>query len=139
MIQPVRIQLSRKRGFDLQAHSLALNRLPAAKVDRATGFGNPFTIERGTESSGERRQVWFVNPPGGSSCWLLYSEPEARQRAVDGFSAWLKYPRQRQFIDRAKLALRGKNLACWCKIGCACHADVLLRIANIPVAGVDHA
>jgi len=26
--------------------------------------------------------------------------------------------------------LRGKNLACWCKIGDPCHADVLLRIAN---------
>jgi Domain of unknown function (DUF4326) len=26
--------------------------------------------------------------------------------------------------------LRGKNLACWCKIGEPCHADVLLEAAN---------
>jgi hypothetical protein len=26
--------------------------------------------------------------------------------------------------------LRGKNLACWCKEGDPCHADVLLRLAN---------
>ena len=26
--------------------------------------------------------------------------------------------------------LRGKNLACWCKPGTPCHADVLLKIAN---------
>lgn len=26
--------------------------------------------------------------------------------------------------------LRGKNLACWCKIGNPCHADVLLELAN---------
>lgn len=26
--------------------------------------------------------------------------------------------------------LRGKNLACWCKEGQPCHADVLLEIAN---------
>jgi hypothetical protein len=26
--------------------------------------------------------------------------------------------------------LRGKNLACWCKLDEACHADVLLRLAN---------
>jgi len=26
--------------------------------------------------------------------------------------------------------LRGKNLACWCKPGEACHADVLLEMAN---------
>lgn len=26
--------------------------------------------------------------------------------------------------------LRGKNLACWCPLDRACHADVLLRLAN---------
>ena len=26
--------------------------------------------------------------------------------------------------------LRGKNLACWCPLDQACHADVLLEIAN---------
>jgi hypothetical protein len=26
--------------------------------------------------------------------------------------------------------LRGKNLACWCKLGEPCHADILLELAN---------
>ena len=26
--------------------------------------------------------------------------------------------------------LRDKNLACWCPVGQACHADVLLKLAN---------
>lgn len=26
--------------------------------------------------------------------------------------------------------LRGKNLACWCRLDQSCHADVLLRLAN---------
>lgn len=26
--------------------------------------------------------------------------------------------------------LRGKNLCCWCALGEACHADVLLKLAN---------
>jgi hypothetical protein len=26
--------------------------------------------------------------------------------------------------------LRGKNLACWCKPGTPCHADVLMELAN---------
>jgi len=30
--------------------------------------------------------------------------------------------------------LRGKNLACWCKPGEPCHADVLLELANQPPA-----
>jgi hypothetical protein len=28
--------------------------------------------------------------------------------------------------------LRGKNLACWCKLDAPCHADVLLELANKP-------
>lgn len=31
---------------------------------------------------------------------------------------------------RIREELHGKNLACWCKIGTPCHADVLLKIAN---------
>lgn len=37
-------------------------------------------------------------------------------------------------VDRANLgALRGKNLACWCALDAACHADMLLEIANAPL------
>lgn len=32
--------------------------------------------------------------------------------------------------DDIKRELAGKDLACWCKEGEACHADVLLKIAN---------
>lgn len=28
--------------------------------------------------------------------------------------------------------LRGKNLACWCRLDQPCHADVLLELANRP-------
>jgi hypothetical protein len=30
----------------------------------------------------------------------------------------------------AKEQLRGKDLACWCSENAACHADILLEIAN---------
>jgi hypothetical protein len=31
--------------------------------------------------------------------------------------------------------LRGKNLACWCALDSqSCHADVLLKLANAPIA-----
>jgi hypothetical protein len=32
-------------------------------------------------------------------------------------------------IRAALPSLRGKNLACWCKPGQPCHADVLLKLA----------
>jgi hypothetical protein len=33
------------------------------------------------------------------------------------------------FMDRVG-ELRGKNLACWCRLDQPCHADVLLELAN---------
>lgn len=33
-------------------------------------------------------------------------------------------------VKEAKKELKGKNLACWCKLSEPCHADVLLEIAN---------
>ena len=44
MTAPVRLRLSRRKGFDLQALSLATNGLPAVKVDRSTMFGNRWKI-----------------------------------------------------------------------------------------------
>ena len=29
--------------------------------------------------------------------------------------------------------LRGKDLACWCRVGNPCHADVLIEFANRPL------
>ena len=39
-----------------------------------------------------------------------------------------KFERHAAALDLAPL--RGKNLACWCKEGQLCHADILLRMAN---------
>ncbi|WP_101925582.1 MULTISPECIES: DUF4326 domain-containing protein [Luteimonas] len=44
MSAPVRLQLSRRRGFDLQAHSRARNGLEARVVARPSRWGNPFRI-----------------------------------------------------------------------------------------------
>lgn len=33
-------------------------------------------------------------------------------------------------MDDAIANLKGKNLACWCKLDEKCHADLLLAIAN---------
>lgn len=42
---PVRLQLSRRKGFDLQALSMATNGLPAVNVARPSKWGNPWTVE----------------------------------------------------------------------------------------------
>lgn len=111
---PVRIQLSRKKGFDLQRVSCAVNGLPAVNVARPSKWGNPFVVGR----DGKRDECvrLFTTILGGYIC--LSTPP-----AVDEQRAFQAYARAN--IRK----LRGKNLACWCR-GKPCHADVLLEIAN---------
>jgi hypothetical protein len=46
--------------------------------------------------------------------------------AVDVFAQWVMNAANEEWKSAAILALRDKNLACWCKQGAPCHADFLL-------------
>ena len=46
--KPVRLQLSRRKGFSLQKLSKATNGLEAVVVRRPTKWGNPFTVDQYT-------------------------------------------------------------------------------------------
>lgn len=130
MATPVRLQLSRKRGFNLQALSMETNGLPAVKVDRSTPWGNPFPVRRGTSTSmGESKHVWRVGTWAGPAIWFKDSKEDAVSLSVEAFSGWITQPAQSSLRRRVKHELKGKNLACWCKDG-RCHADVLLKICE---------
>ncbi|MCV0395415.1 MAG: DUF4326 domain-containing protein [Rhizobiaceae bacterium] len=122
MTKPVRLQLSRKKGFNLQAMSLATNGLPAVNVARPSRWGNPHDWR-------DWREEWPFEP-----------NPHDAEISRDD---WCKGMAAAAFEDdildgALKLPLhelRGKNLACWCKTGGwpkSCHADVLLELANRP-------
>lgn len=50
-----------------------------------------------------------------------------RQSAIDSYRGWLEiHP---ELIEAARIELRGRDLVCWCAPQ-ACHADVLLEVAN---------
>lgn len=101
-----RVQLSRKRGWRMPPRTF--------KVDRSTRWGNPFTIgEISTHPATGRR--------------ILVRDAE---QAVQLFELYLRTSGAATLVRAAKIDLQGKNLACWCKIGSACHGDVLLRVAN---------
>jgi Domain of unknown function (DUF4326) len=58
----------------------------------------------------------------------------SRDRAgcVAAFSVWIcDTPEGKELAERARSELRHRNLACWCKLDQPCHADILLRIANL--------
>lgn len=124
---PVRLRLSRARGFDLQALSHSTNGMPALKVTRPGRWGNPFTI-------GDCRDAGWRG-----------TDEQIAARCKAAFAAWLTSPswrvnwdgpeseRRRAAILSAMPALRGKNLACWCALDAPCHADVLLALANRPI------
>jgi hypothetical protein len=115
MTKPVRIQLSRKSGFRLQAHSRSINGLQAVKVDRSTKWGNPFPICPGTTREYSVELFEYLCA-GYIAC--------GRAPSIEEQQAILKYWCAN--IEK----LRGMNLACWCKPGDPCHADVLLELAD---------
>lgn len=111
---PKRIQMSRQ-------HPWRADHPEAVKVDRTTPYGNPFRV-------------------GAKLHWRIDGEPTAftvrdRGHAVDLFHSWLLRRTVSDFVGIGSppdiTALRGLDLACWCPLDEPCHADVLLRIANI--------
>jgi Domain of unknown function (DUF4326) len=111
-MQPIRLQLSRAKGFDLQAHSHQTNGLHAVVVARPTKWRNPWSIaEVGSAEEAVRRfQCAVVG-------YLIPSKTHPQSTIG-------------KIIADAPKSLRGKNLACWCAPDHPCHADVLLEIAN---------
>jgi hypothetical protein len=72
-------------------------------VSRPSKWGNPFRVDE------------FL---GKTRAW-----------ATNAFRCQLQ--RQPETIKELQQELRGKNLACWCPLNEPCHADILLRLANI--------
>jgi len=103
-MKPARLQLSRRAGFRLQEHSLAVNGLPAISVARPGKWGNPFPAAEFGQAEAVRRFREYL----------------------EGFMDQLS-------VRVALAELSGKNLACWCRPGEPCHADVLLELANGPI------
>jgi hypothetical protein len=103
------------------------------KVSRPGKFGNPFPVKKATSTTmGVTSDVWIVGTWEGPALWIKHSEAEAIELAVKAYRAWITHPAQSALLAGAQLELRGQDLACWCKPGQPCHADVLLELANAP-------
>lgn len=98
---PERIQRKRVKGWKMPPNTVS--------VCRPGRFGNPFNV---TDDRSQREAVTAFR------IWLT----------VDGCHADI--PVEKAAILDGLEELKGKNLACWCKKGTPCHADVLLELAN---------
>lgn len=123
-VRPVRLQLSRGKGFNLQALSMATNGLPAVNIARPTKWGNPFRI--GAKVSGKNGAHAMTRAEAIENYRLAMA-----RMGTSGDREHRDSRAEHQLPDLATIRreLRGKNLACWCGPG-PCHADILLALAN---------
>lgn len=117
MTRPVRLPLSRRKGFNLQALSIATNGLPAVNVTRPSKWGNPWKI--GANRCSGRGMEYREEPVSAAQTAVRFFRDTLRLNPRN-------YPSDAEIVEQ----LRGKSLACWCKPGAPCHADVLLELAN---------
>lgn len=110
---PHRVQMSRKKGWRMPPNTVY--------VGRPSKWGNLWKVGLvacGCRSAGECQHNTFNR--------------ETAQEAVDEYRWHLERSaaRSRPGLYAALPELRGKNLACWCRLDQPCHADVLLELAN---------
>lgn len=105
MSKPVRVKLSRERGWRMPPNTV--------KVDRSSRWGNHIVVG-GERGIGHR--PWTAEDAVAQ--FRAEMEAAISQDRPDGSTALDLTP------------LRGKNLACWCHLDAPCHADVLLDLAN---------
>lgn len=115
MTAPKRVQRTRTKGGGMPPGSVY--------VGRPGKWGNPYTLDLYTD----------VYPDSNTA--------GLREMAVSDFRGliegrWDRLEDVPAYPDAATIRaeLAGKDLACWCPLdGGACHADVLIELANAPI------
>lgn len=95
------------------------------KVCRPGKWGNPFRAENfhyGGKIPAKTDKFWW----NGMNEWMVQLYREWLETGTN-FCGDAPPPTMESICEE----LRGKNLACWCKAGAPCHADVLLSLANV--------
>lgn len=108
-VLPARIALSRRKGWKMPPNTV--------KVCRPGRWGNPF------------RTADFMDLHNGDQAAAQADCVRSYQQWLTDENSWYGGPRPPS-LEEIRAELAGKNLACWCKEGTPCHADVLLRLAN---------
>jgi hypothetical protein len=98
--KPVRVQRRRVKGWKMPPNTVY--------VGRPSRFANPWKVGQ------------FIGYDGGN---LAYATAED---VVGLYRCHATDPDDPTDVSE----LRGKNLACWCRLDQPCHADVLLELAN---------
>lgn len=118
MTAPVRLQLSRKKGFHLQRASMALNGRPALNISRPGPLGNPFVVGAdGTRAECVRLHGLLLAGLVAITC----------KASIESQYALMNY------VAENLKSFRGRNVACWCPPDAPCHGDNYLKLFNRPI------
>jgi hypothetical protein len=114
-----RIQRKRTKGWKMPEG--------AVYVGRPTKWGNPFVAHTDPDQRYGR-------------CVAAAIAVDSFRRMVTNGMMWSSIPAHRwpkgsiparwAMVIDVERELRGKDLACWCRLDQPCHADVLLELAN---------
>jgi hypothetical protein len=137
-----RIQLRRTKGWRIPENTVV--------VSRPSKWGNPFDFRKsefcwaalsfgcrgdriGRQEASVRAFRDWIDPRWGRRTLGMEEQPhlcgpEGERLNLGPAVKAGAAPSKADIVKE----LRGKNLACWCKLGEPCHADVLLEIANRP-------
>lgn len=117
---PRRIQRSRAKGWRMPPNTVY--------VGRPSMDANKHLVVR----DGRLWGVWIGGTMDTVTC---ADKADAHRLAAALFRRDMESAQELdpQAVGLTAARLRGKNLACWCAIGLACHADVLLELANAPL------
>ena len=131
--RPERIQRSR------QTKQVSPNGLPIIYVGRPSKWGNPFVIDKVEKNW----IVYFENGEMTTERGAFLTKQDAVNAAVSLFEQYVsflepikfgktkeEYKEDEEIFNEFIGELKGKNLSCWCRLDCKCHADVLLELAN---------
>jgi hypothetical protein len=105
---PVRVQLSRKKGWRMPPNTVS--------VARPGRWGNQFRVGVGGDAA---------------ECVRLFAQSMMPYRHGGPVT---DYYISAANLEAVEEELAGKNLACWCPLDQPCHADVLLKLANPPTS-----
>ncbi len=111
---PRRVTLSRASGWGMPENT--------TKVDRSTRWGNPYVVGAALDRRMAARWGFKITCDDHHATTSEDAAERFRTLLISDEGALLS----------VKAELAGRNLACWCAPGSACHADVLLELANQP-------
>ena len=116
-MKPQRIQRKRSKGWKMPENTVY--------VGRPSKWGNDFIVV-------EKDGFFYVEFVGLK---YRFDDNEKFKTKIKALECLLECYKECISCDHniGKInifTLRGKNLACWCREGEPCHADVLLKIAN---------